>query len=262
MNKDMHWTIENMPGLTGKTIVVTGGNSGLGYESVKAFASKGAEVVLASRSTEKGEEARTAILKDFPEGKIEVMQLDLGDLESVRNFAAAFKKSYQKLDVLLNNAGIMMTPYFTTKDGFEGQLGTNHLGHFALTGLLLDVVLKTEGARIVNVSSGAHKNGEMDFNNLQFENSRGYAPMKAYGRSKLSNLLFTYELQRKLDAAQKDTIAAAAHPGVAMTNLARHMKGQFLLKLLTPRSQKDGTGPGHGCFAPDQGFRRSRSERK
>jgi NAD(P)-dependent dehydrogenase (short-subunit alcohol dehydrogenase family) len=232
--KDRKWTIENMPDLTGKIIVVTGGNSGLGYESVKAFAMKGAEVVLASRSTEKGEAARTEILKAVPDGKIKVMELELGDLESVRNFTAAFKKNYKKLDVLLNNAGIMMTPYFTTQDGFEGQFGTNHLGHFALTALLMDVVLHTPGSRIVNVSSGAHKNGEMDFTNLQFENGKGYKSMKAYGRSKLSNLLFTYELQRKLEAAKKDTIAVAAHPGVAMTNLARHMQGKFLFKIMTP----------------------------
>ncbi len=230
----MNWTIENMPDLTGKVIVVTGGNSGLGYESVKAFAGKGAEVVLASRSAEKGEEAKAAILKDIPEGKIQVMQLDLGDLESVKSFAAAFRSGHKKLDVLLNNAGIMMTPYFTTKDGFEGQLGTNHLGHFALTGLLMDLVLQTPGSRIVNVSSGAHKNGSMDFENLQYENGKDYTPMKAYGRSKLSNLLFTYELQRKLEAAKKETIAVAAHPGVAMTNLARHLEGRFLFKLLTP----------------------------
>ena len=230
----MNWIVENIPDLTGKIIIVIGGNSGLGYESVKAFASKGAEVVLACRSAEKGEEARTEILKAFPEGKIQVMQLDLGELESVRNFAASFKNSHKKLDVLLNNAGIMMTPYFTTKDGFEGQLGTNHLGHFALTGLLMDTVLQTEGARIVNVSSGAHKNGKMDFSNLQYENGRDYSPMKAYGRSKLSNLLFTYELQRKLEAANKDTMAVAAHPGVAMTNLARHLESKFLFKILMP----------------------------
>lgn len=230
----MHWSIENIGDLSGKVFIVTGGNSGLGYESVKAFALKGAQVILASRSLEKGEEAKAEIIKDIPEGKIQVMQLDLGDLESVKNFAAAYKKNFNRLDVLLNNAGIMMTPYFTTKDGFEGQLGTNHLGHFALTGLLLDGLLKTEGARIVNVSSGAHKNGEMDFDNLQFEDGKGYKPMKAYGRSKLSNLLFTYELQRRLEAALKDTISLAAHPGVAMTNLARHMEGRILFKILTP----------------------------
>ncbi|RLD99044.1 MAG: short-chain dehydrogenase, partial [Bacteroidetes bacterium] len=134
----MNWTIERISDLSGKVIIVTGGNSGLGYESVKAFAMKGADMVLASRSMEKGEEARAEILKDVPDGKIEVMQLDLGDLESVKNFASEFKLGHKKLDVLLNNAGIMMTPYFTTKDGFEAQLGTNHLGHFALTGLLMD----------------------------------------------------------------------------------------------------------------------------
>ena len=230
----MNWTVENIPDLSGKIIVVTGGNSGLGFESVKAFASKGAEVVLASRSMEKGEVAREEILKTVPSGKILVMQLDLGDLDSIKNFVSAFKHNYKKLNVLLNNAGIMTTPYFTTKDGFEGQLGTNHLGHFALTGLLVDLLLKTEGARIVNVSSGAHKRGEMDFHNLMFENGQDYSPMKAYGRSKLSNLLFTYELQRKLEAAKRDTIATAAHPGIAMTNLARHLEGKFLFKIMSP----------------------------
>jgi NAD(P)-dependent dehydrogenase (short-subunit alcohol dehydrogenase family) len=230
----MNWTVENMPDLKGKILVVTGGNSGLGYESVKAFAEKGAEVVLVSRTIEKGEKAKNEILEVIPDGKIELMQLDLGDLDSVRSFVASFKKKYKKLDVLLNNAGIMMTPYFTTKDGFEGQFGTNHLGHFALTGLLMDVILSTPGSRVVNVSSGAHRNGDMDFNNLQFENGEGYKSMKAYGRSKLSNLLFTYELQRKLEAANKETIAVAAHPGVAMTNLANHLQGKFLFKVLTP----------------------------
>lgn len=230
----MNWTIENISDLSGKVIIVTGGNSGLGYESVKAFAMKGAEVILASRSYEKGEQALIEILKDVPEGKIKVMQLDLSDLESVKKFASEYKLAHEKLDVLLNNAGIMMTPYFTTKDGFEGQLGTNHLGHFALTGLLMDVILKTKKSRVVNVSSGAHKNGVMDFSNLQFENGKDYSPMKAYGRSKLSNLLFTYELQRRLKAAKKDTISVAAHPGVAMTNLARHMEGKFLFKILAP----------------------------
>ncbi len=129
MMQDISWNIENILDLTGKVIVVTGGNSGLGYESVKAFAKKGAEVVLASRSSEKGEEARTEMMKDIPDGKIKVLPLDLGDLESVRSFATAFRENYKRLDVLLNNAGIMMTPYFTTKDGFEGQIGTNHLGH-------------------------------------------------------------------------------------------------------------------------------------
>jgi NAD(P)-dependent dehydrogenase (short-subunit alcohol dehydrogenase family) len=234
MTNDMNWTIQNIPALTGKVVIVTGGNSGLGYESVKALAMKDAEVILASRSLEKGEEARMAILQAVPEGKIQVMQLDLGDLESVRAFTADFKKKHKRLDILLNNAGIMMTPYFKTKDGFEGQFGTNHLGHFALTGLLFDLIRITPGSRIVNVSSGAHRNGVMDFDNLQYEDGKGYTPGKAYGRSKIANLLFTYELQRKLEASGSDTIALAAHPGLAMTNLARHMEGRLLFKILIP----------------------------
>jgi len=228
------WTTGDMPDLSGKIIIVTGGNSGLGFESVKAFTMKGAGVVLASRSEDKGEQARLEILKEFPGGKITVMQLDLGDLESVRRFAAEFKNKHRKLDVLLNNAGIMMTPYFKTKDGFEGQLGTNHLGHFALTGLLMDMLLKTPGSRIVNVSSGAHKRGDMNFENLQFEDGRNYSPSRAYGRSKLSNLLFTYELQRRLESAGKDTIAVAAHPGFALTNLMRYLEKNWLVRILFP----------------------------
>jgi NAD(P)-dependent dehydrogenase (short-subunit alcohol dehydrogenase family) len=223
-----------MPGLKGKVIIVTGGNSGIGFESVKAFAMKGAEVILASRSADRGEQARAEILKSIPDGQVTMMLLDLGDLESIRKFAADFTDKYQRLDVLLNNAGIMMSPYFQTKDGFEGQFGINHLGHFALTGLLMELLLKTEGSRIVNVSSGAHKRGEMEFSNLQFENGRDYSPMKAYGRSKLSNLLFTYELQRKFESANKGTIAVAAHPGVARTNLGRYMEGKLLYKLMYP----------------------------
>jgi len=228
------WTLDNVGDLNGKVIVVTGGNSGLGYESVKAFAMKGAEVIMASRSLENGEQAREEILEDISKGHIKVMQLDLGDLESVKSFAEGFKKEYKRLDVLLNNAGIMMNPYFKTKDGFEAQFGINHLGHFALTGLLFDLLLKTKGSRIVNVSSGAHKSGKMDFTNLQFENGEGYGPMKAYGRSKLSNLLFTYELQRKLESSGKNTIAVAAHPGVALTNLMRHLEKRFLIRILIP----------------------------
>jgi NAD(P)-dependent dehydrogenase (short-subunit alcohol dehydrogenase family) len=229
-----NWTLENVPDLSGKVMIVTGGNSGLGYESVKAFAMKGAEVILSSRSLEKGEQAKSAILREVSGGKIKVMQLDLGDLDSDRNFVTAFLAEYKKLDVLMNNAGIMMTPYFNTINGFEGQFGVNHLGHFALTGLLLDVLLKTPGSRIVNVSSGAHKMGKMDFSDLQFEHGRSYAPLRAYGQSKLANLLFTYEMQRKLEAARKESISLAAHPGSSITNLGRHIEGKLLFKILQP----------------------------
>lgn len=229
-----NWTLNDIPDLKGKNIIVTGGNSGLGYESVKAFAMKGARVILASRSLEKGEDAKYSIKKEIPEADIIVMKLDLGDLDSVRDFASNYKKKYNALDILLNNAGIMMTPYFLTRDGNEGQFGTNHLGHFALTGLLIDILNKTEDSRIVNVSSMAHKQGKMDFENIQFKDGIGYSPTKAYGRSKLSNLLFTYELQRKLKASGSTTVALAAHPGVATTNLARHLENKFIFKILYP----------------------------
>lgn len=225
------WTTDNIGNVSGKTIIVTGGNSGLGYESVKAFAKKGASVILASRSIEKGEHAKKEIGE--VKGEIQVMQLDLQDFTSINTFVDNFLEKNDRLDVLLNNAGIMMTPEGKTKEGFELQLGTNHLGHFKLTGLLLDTIKKTPNSRVVNVSSGAHKWGDMDFSNLQFENG-GYTSMKSYGRSKLANLLFTYELQRKFDENKIDSIAVAAHPGGSKTNLANHLEGKLLFKLLGP----------------------------
>lgn len=226
------WTTENIPDLTGKVIIVTGGNSGLGYVSVKAFAEKGAEVILATRSIEKGEAAKKMI--GVVKGKIVVMQLDLMDFASIKSFAANFSKKYNRLDVLLNNAGIMTTPYFLTKDGLEAQNGTNHFGHFALTGQLFELIKNTSGSRIVNVSSMAHKQGNMDFDNLLFEKGKGYSAIKSYGRSKLSNLLFTYELQRKLESAGIGSIAVAAHPGVSNTNLARFLEEKLIFKILKP----------------------------
>jgi NAD(P)-dependent dehydrogenase (short-subunit alcohol dehydrogenase family) len=228
------WTLQNMPDLTGKVIIVTGGNSGLGYSSVAAFASKGAEVILACRSLERGEAAKNEIITNHKGAKLKVMQLDLMDLKSVNLFVTNFKQEYTKLDVLLNNAGIMSVPYGLTADGFEKQLGTNHLGHFALTELLMDIISKTPRSRVVNVSSIAHKSGEMDYNNLQFENGNGYTPMKAYSKSKLANLLFTYELQRYFEANKIDSIAVAAHPGVSNTHLGDHMKNKFIYKLVVP----------------------------
>lgn len=228
------WTTANIPDLSGKVIIVTGGNIGLGYESVKAFYEKGAEVILACRSEEKGEKAKAEIVKIVAKGKIVVMQLDLADLAGVSAFVKAFKSKYNRLDVLLNNAGIMTTPYFLTKDGFEGQMGTNHLGHFALTGELMDLIVKTPSSRVVNVSSSGHKAGKMDFDNLLFENGKGYGRMKAYGRSKLSNLLFTYELQRFFEAHKIESMALAAHPGGSQTNLDQHINKKWWFKLLGP----------------------------
>lgn len=230
--KSDKWTTENIPDLTGKTIVVTGGNSGLGYESVKAFAQKGAQVILACRDIQKGEAATKQIGKIA--GEIIVMPLDLADFSSIKTFAELYISRSSKLDVLLNNAGIMTTPYFLTKDGLEAQNGVNHFGHFLLTSLLFETLKSTPGARIINVASAAHKWGKMDFENPLFENGKDYTPMKSYGRSKLSNLLFTYELDRRIKTNGLDMIAAAAHPGGSNTNLARYVDNKLWFKILTP----------------------------
>jgi NAD(P)-dependent dehydrogenase (short-subunit alcohol dehydrogenase family) len=229
-----NWNTSDINDLTGKTIIVTGGNSGLGFEAVKALSENGARVIIACRSTEKGEAVRNELIEGHSTADIIVMELDLMNLKSIRSFVDMFKKKHSRLDILINNAGIMMVPYKLTKDGFESQIGTNHLGHFALTGLLLDVLKKTPKSRVVNVSSMAHKSGVMDFDNLLYANGEGYTPMKAYGRSKLSNLLFTFELQRFFEANKIDCIALAAHPGVSDTNLFAHAAPKWLLKVLRP----------------------------
>jgi NAD(P)-dependent dehydrogenase (short-subunit alcohol dehydrogenase family) len=225
-----HWTTENIPDLTGQVIIVTGANSGIGYEAAKEFVRKGAQTILACRSMDKAQAALDQILAETPNATAEIMALDLASLASVRAFAEVFKGKYSRLDILLNNAGIMMVPYGKTEDGFERQFGTNHLGHFALTGLLIELLQNTPGARVVNVSSNGHRFGVMDFDNLMFEKAQGYTPSKAYGRSKLSNLLFTYELQRRFEAAGLDVIATAAHPGISNTNLASHMLNNWFFK--------------------------------
>jgi NAD(P)-dependent dehydrogenase (short-subunit alcohol dehydrogenase family) len=227
---DDAWTADDIPDLGGKVIIVTGANSGTGYEAAKQFARKGARTILACRSMEKAQAAAAQIQTEFPDASVEVMPLDLASLQSVREFAAAFKEKYDRLDVLLNNAGIMMVPYGVTQNGFERQFGTNHLGHFALTGLLLDIIKVTPGARVVNVSSLAHRGGKMDFDNLMFEGGLGYDRQAAYGRSKLANLLFTYELERKFEKQGLEAMAVAAHPGVSNTHLADHIPGVKILK--------------------------------
>ena len=229
-----NWTTTRIPDLAGKVIIVTGANSGIGLESVREFARKGAEVILACRSLDKAEVALADIKNEIPSAKAEIMRLDLASLESVQQFAEAFKARHQRLDVLLNNAGIMAVPYGKTTDGFERQFGTNHLGHFALTGLLLDVIMATPRARVVNVSSNGHRFGQMDFDNLMYENGQGYSSMRAYGRTKLSNLLFTYELQRRFESIDADAIAVAAHPGGSNTNLATHMEDRWYFRPIVP----------------------------
>jgi NAD(P)-dependent dehydrogenase (short-subunit alcohol dehydrogenase family) len=213
----MTWTAEDTPDLSGKTIIVTGGNSGIGYEAARELARKGAEVVLACRSLKKAGEAMRSIVSAHPGAVVEAMELDLASLASVRSFTHVFLGRHARLDVLCNNAGVMALPYRKTADGFEMQLGTNHLGHFALTGLLCERLLATERARVVNVSSNAHRMGRIRFEDLRWEN--GYRKWLAYGQSKLANLLFTYELQRRLEARNASVISVACHPGYTATNL-------------------------------------------
>ncbi len=239
MANGRHWTAEDIPELTGKVIVVTGGNSGIGYEAALQLARKGAHVVLACRDLTKAKAAIDSIRTAHPNAALEAMALDLASLESVRRFAQELLAKHGKLDVLCNNAGVMALPHRKTADGFEMQLGTNHLGHFALTGLLLERLLASGGARVVNVSSTAHRMGKMRFDDLQWE--RGYRKWAAYGQSKLANLLFTYELQRRLAAINADLITVACHPGYAATNLQAagpRLQGSSLLESLAALSNR------------------------
>lgn len=228
------WTAADIPDLTGKVVIITGANSGIGYESTLELARKGAEVILASRDQLKAERAIQNISREIPGAKLKFIQVDLASLESIRKFTYEFKDNYDRLDILLNNAGIMLIPYGRTVDGFERTVGTNHLGHFALTGLVLERLIKTPGARVVNVASNAHYGGEMDFEDLLFEKKGAYTPMKAYGRSKLANLLFTYELQRRFQSKGYDVIALAAHPGISATELANHLFFNLISWLIQP----------------------------
>lgn len=211
------WTWNDIPDQQGKLVVVTGGNSGIGYEAGLALAGKNAHVILAVRNVEKGENAARNIRQKYPPAQITVMALDLSDLNNVRAFARIFLAKYNRLDVLINNAGVMALPKRQTADGFEMQFGINHLSHFALTGLLLSVLKATPNARIVTVSSGAHLSGEIHFDDLQWKKT--YQRWGAYSQSKLANLLFAYELHRRLSAAGIQLISAACHPGYAATNL-------------------------------------------
>ncbi len=215
------WTTDNIPDLNGKTIIITGATSGLGKQATKVLARKNANVIMAVRNTSKGENVRSEILNEYPEGTIRVEALDLSNLESIHQFAKRMKDSVEQVDILINNAGVMMSPYSTTKDGFELQMGTNHLGPFALTGLLMPLLRKAPNSRIVNTSSQAHRQGEIDFNDIQWE-KRKYKTMKAYSDSKLANLLFTYELVDKLKDDEYAPVVTAAHPGWTRTDLQRH----------------------------------------
>jgi protochlorophyllide reductase len=211
------FTTESIPNLTGKTALITGANSGLGLESARALAAKGAHVILAVRSEEKGRQALDEIAAEHPLASLEILPLDLSRLASIRQAAKLVKSAHKRLDILLNNAGVMAMPYTLTEDGFELQFGTNHLGHFALTGLLFELLLNAASARVVNVSSQVHVVGRMRFHDLNWKD--GYSKWGAYTMSKVSNLLFTYELARRIAQKGLPVLSVAAHPGYAATHL-------------------------------------------
>jgi NAD(P)-dependent dehydrogenase (short-subunit alcohol dehydrogenase family) len=230
------WTAADLPGFTGRTVIVTGANSGLGLITARELARVGAHVVLAVRNTAKGDDAAAGL-----SGSVEVRKLDLQDLASVREFAEGAPEA----DVLVNNAGIMAVPYEVTKDGFESQIGTNHLGHFALTNLLLGKITE----RVVTVSSMFHRMGKIDLNDLNWQHRR-YNAWFAYAQSKLANLLFTSELQRRLDQAESPVRALAAHPGYSATNLQGHSAGRLNTAFLEAGNRLVATDADFGARQP------------
>ncbi len=215
------WDGSNIGDQNGRVAIVTGSSSGIGLQAAKVFAEKNATVIIAVRNAEKGAKAKQSILDSAPQAAVEVMDLDLSDLASTKRFADAFANRHDRLDILVNNAGVMMPPYAKTKDGIEIQIGTNHFGHYALTGHLLPLLKKTKDSRVVNVSSLAHTQGKIEFDDLNWE-KRKYKTMQAYGDSKIANLYFTYELANRLGSAGRDVVVTAAHPGWTATDLQRH----------------------------------------
>ncbi len=225
----MKWTYDSIPDLKGKVIIVTGSNSGIGFHKARYFAKNNALVVMGVRSLERGKTAADKIISEFPNAKIDILQLDLNDSVSIKSFSTEFHKKYKQLDVLVNNAGIMTTPYNSTKDGFESQIGVNHFGHFLLTSLLFDVLKKTKSSRIVNTASIAHRFGSLDKESFMYQEGKKYNKSKAYAQSKLANLLFTYKLASLVEENNLDILVTASHPGISQTDLGRHIRGSFFM---------------------------------
>ena len=249
------FTAADVPDQTGKTVFITGANTGLGFEAASVLAGQNARVIIGCRSKDKAQQARETILKRHPEADVAIVALDLSDLASVKTAADTVAKE-ARLDVLINNAGIMIPPYELTRDGFESQFGVNHLGPFALTGLLLDKLRSTPGARIVSTSSIAHKRGKIHFDDINAEH--GYNTIARYAQSKIANLYFAYELQRRLTTAGDDTLSVAAHPGIADTELTRYLPRALMLfaPLFRPlfNTPAEGAWPTL-CAATDAGVR-------
>jgi NAD(P)-dependent dehydrogenase (short-subunit alcohol dehydrogenase family) len=220
------WTKENIPDLSGKTIIVTGSNTGVGFETALALYEKGAEVTLACRNLKSAEDAVNRIRQLKGNGSVNAGLLDLANLESVKLFAENFIRDHEQLHLLINNAGVMIPPASKTTEGYELQFGVNFLGHFALTGYLFPLLEKTKDSRIVTVSSLAYLRGSIDFDNLRSEKS--YEPMREYAQSKLADLIFSIELQRRLSAVHAQTVSIAAQPGANRTELTRYMDDEEL----------------------------------
>jgi NAD(P)-dependent dehydrogenase (short-subunit alcohol dehydrogenase family) len=236
------WTFDDIPDQTGRTAIVTGANTGLGLETARMLALKGANVVLACRNLDKGKAALARIQSEHPRGTATLATLDLSDLDQIAAFAAEFSASHERLDLLINNAGVMVPPLGRTKQGFELQFGTNHLGHFALTGRLLPLLQRTPGARVVVVASTAQRAGRINLDDLNWER-RSYRAWPAYGQSKLANMMFALELQRRLAASGSQVRATAAHPGWTATDLQRTTGFVRLLNPLFAMKPVDGAMP-------------------
>jgi len=241
------FNLDKIPSQKGRITIVTGANIGLGYETALGLAKKGMTVILACRNLDKANNAKQDILKEVPNADLDIIQIDLSSLDSVRSFAKNYLKKYQQLDLLINNAGVMMPPFSLTEDGFELQMAANYFGHFLLTGLLLETVLATPNSRIISLSSIAHRTGKINFDDLQSQ--KKYSAMQAYSQSKLACLIYGYELQRRLDSAgHKATISTIAHPGVSDTNLGQHLPkwAMAMFGVIAPlfsHSSKAGTQP-------------------
>lgn len=240
------WTTRQLPPQHGRVAVVTGANGGLGYEAALALAGKGASVVLACRSLPKAEAAVQRIRLEFPKADLQLVELDIADLDSVRACATQLRRQHPRIDLLINNAGVMAVPRQLTRDGFESQLATNHLGHFALTGLLLPCLDAAKAARVVPVSSIAARHASIAFDNLMGE--RGYQPWKAYNQSKLANLMFGLELQRRLARSGSTTTAVIAHPGTATTNLFASPGARIVKQVLMPLASRLFHAPDRGVL--------------
>lgn len=257
------WTAKDIPDLSGKTAIITGANSGIGLETARELARNGAQVVLACRNERKGAAALDDLRKGSANAEVELELLDLADLGSVERFAANFSQQHDRLDILCNNGGVMVPPLGQTKNGFETQFGTNHLGHFALTGRLLPKLLAAPNARVVSVSSTAHRTGKIDFDNL--DGKRSYSAVGFYGQSKLANLLFIRGFQKRIEVAGANLLAAAAHPGWTATSLQDNAPLVRMLNPLFAQAPPDGALPslyaataegieGGGYYGPSRMF--------